>query len=40
MPRRDNKTRWNSCYMMLDWFLTKTRVSFFLGEERPKLMSY
>ena len=40
MPRRDNKTRWNSWYMMLDWSLTKTRVSFFLGRERPKLMSY
>ncbi len=38
--RRDNKTRWNSWYMMLNWSLTKTRVSFFLGEERPKLMSY
>ncbi len=40
MPWRDNKTRWNSWYMMLDWSLTKTRVSFFLEEERPKLMTY
>ena len=40
MPRKDNKTRWNSWYMMLDWSLTKTRVIFFLGGERPKLMSY
>lgn len=29
MPRRDNKTRWNLWYMMLNWSLTKTRVLFF-----------
>ncbi len=40
IQRRDNKMRRNSWYMMLHWSLTKTRVSFFLGEERPKLMSY
>ena len=34
MPRRDNKTRSNSWYMMLDWSLTKTRVtSLFLVAE-------
>lgn len=27
MPRRVNKTCWNSWYMMLDWSLTKTRVT-------------
>ncbi len=29
IPRRDNKTRGHSWYMMLDWSLTKTRVCFF-----------
>lgn len=29
MPRRDNQTRWNSWYTMLDWSLTKIRVRYY-----------